>query len=389
MAAKYLAGPAALLALAFATNAGAAERPSLDYADMANWVCHPDKPGSCLSDLTATIIEADGSQRSRPLQRAATPAVDCFYVYPTVSEAPGVSAPAGVTEAERRAARQQLEQFASVCRLYAPAYRQITVEVMKRGMRGEAVAGVPEAAKMAARDVEDAWTRYLATDNQGRGVILIGHSQGAGLLADLIRRRIEGAPARARLVSAILPGTWIIAPKGTDVGGDFKSTPACRSADQTGCVITYNAVRAERPIPAEMAPKFEADEPICTNPTALAGGVGVTRPFLSTSAETIIPDFTAPQSPWTTTTAKIDTPFVTLPVLYTAECRSDRHGVYLAIQATRAESDQRTGALAGDIVFDGKTDPTMGLHLIDLNIVGGDLTAIAARQAAAWTAGRR
>ena len=38
-----------------------------DYADMANWLCHPDKaPDACAIDLTATAIAADGSTQVLP-----------------------------------------------------------------------------------------------------------------------------------------------------------------------------------------------------------------------------------------------------------------------------------------------------------------------------------
>jgi len=50
------------------------------------WLCRPGLAHNpCLSSMTTTAIDAHGHrtvQRSRP---AAQPAIDCFYVYPTVS----------------------------------------------------------------------------------------------------------------------------------------------------------------------------------------------------------------------------------------------------------------------------------------------------------------
>jgi len=40
-------------------------------------------------------------------------------------------------------------------------------------------------------DVRDAWHHYLEHDNQGRGVVLVGHSQGSFILAELIRQEID------------------------------------------------------------------------------------------------------------------------------------------------------------------------------------------------------
>ena len=36
-------------------------------------------------------------------------------------------------------------------------------------------------------DVLDAWREYLARDNRGRGVVLLGHSQGTRMLRQLLR----------------------------------------------------------------------------------------------------------------------------------------------------------------------------------------------------------
>ena len=61
----------------------------------------------------------------------------------------------------------QAAQFERVCRVYAPMYRQVTS------------AHGTEGRELAYHDVRAAWRDYLAHDNDGRGVVLIGHSQGA------------------------------------------------------------------------------------------------------------------------------------------------------------------------------------------------------------------
>ena len=42
---------------------------------------------------------------------------------------------------------------------------------------------------LAYNDVLDAWNYYLKNDNGGRGVVLVGHSQGSGVLTQLITQR--------------------------------------------------------------------------------------------------------------------------------------------------------------------------------------------------------
>ena len=129
--------------------------------------------------------------------------IDCFYVYPTVSTDPTPNSDMIVDAAELNVVRQQFARFASACRPYAPLYRQVTLA----GLRARLAAGSAGAALAQGRaydDVRDAWDDYLEHDNQGRGFVLVGHSQGSYILAELIRREIDGKPVQARMVSAIL-----------------------------------------------------------------------------------------------------------------------------------------------------------------------------------------
>jgi len=58
---------------------------SATYQDPRMWICRPDLPNdACRGDLTATEIRLDGTRTIVPQHSAAAPAVDCFYVYPTV-----------------------------------------------------------------------------------------------------------------------------------------------------------------------------------------------------------------------------------------------------------------------------------------------------------------
>ena len=100
----------------------------------------------------------------------------------------------------------------------------------------------PEAGGCKAdADINSAWHDYLLHDNNGRGVILLGHSQGSGQIIRLLSQEVEKSPAeRARLIAAYIPGGNLLVPIGKDVGGDLKSTPLCRKSTQTGCVVAYS-----------------------------------------------------------------------------------------------------------------------------------------------------
>ena len=76
-----------------------------------------------------------------------------------------------------------------------------------------------------------AWRNYIATKNNGRPFVLIGHSQGSLMLQMLIAREIETNPAvAARMKLAIMPGFNVLVPQGKLVGGTFKKTPLCSRA---------------------------------------------------------------------------------------------------------------------------------------------------------------
>src|SRR5690606_11858892 len=157
------------------------------------------------------------------------------------------------------------------CKVYAPMYRQITVPALRARMTGQPME---MDATMNYRDVLAAWNHYLEHENDGRGVVLVGHSQGAGLLSRLIASEIDGKPVQDRLVSAILSGTSVQVPKGEVVGGSFKEIPLCETADQTGCVITFSTYRDR--IPPESGAMFGRNVgnnvAACTNPANLKGG---------------------------------------------------------------------------------------------------------------------
>ena len=202
------------------------------------WLCKPGlAKNPCLAPLTTTVIKADGPAGVERPRRARRPEIDCFYVYPTVSGQPTINANREIEAEQGAVARQQASRFSQVCRPYAPVYRQLTIAAIGRP-EGISLAG----ARRAYRDVRDAWREYLRRHNRGRGVVLIGHSQGTYMLRTLIRRELDRRPkVRRRLVSALLIGGNVLVRKGRAAGGDFENVPACSTARQTGCVIAYSA----------------------------------------------------------------------------------------------------------------------------------------------------
>ena len=181
-------------------------------------------------------MEAIGSTTVEPGKPAANPPIDCFYVYPTVSRQKGVNANLTIDPEERAVARAQAAQFSRVCNVYAPMYPQITQTALSNPSSINA-----GAALTAYQGVRSAYRDYMAHYNHGRGVVFIGHSQGALMLMTLLRGDVDPAPAvRSLMVSALLIG-------GNVGDGDFSNIPACASIAQTGCVVAYSSFSSTPP----------------------------------------------------------------------------------------------------------------------------------------------
>ena len=227
----------------------------------------------------------------------------------------------------------------------------------------------------AYADVRDAWREYLRKYNKGRGVVLLGHSQGSYLLRPLIANEIDRRPAvRRRLISAVLLGGNVLVRTGRDAGGDFRNVRACRAAGQVGCVIALSTFDGPVPADARFGRTTEPGrEVLCTNPGSLRGGSAPITPVYPTApfapGSTIALGISLLGQPPVTAT----TPWVAYPRAYRAACSS----------ADGADVLQIT-PVDGSPALNAVPDPGWGLHLTDANIALGQLTDIVRRQATAW-----
>jgi Protein of unknown function (DUF3089) len=352
-----------------------------DYGKAETWLCRPGRHDACDVDLTTTVISANGKVARETWAANPKAPIDCFYVYPTVSLDPTPNSDMTAGEEELSVVRVQAARFGSQCRVYAPLYRQVTLVALRAVLAGRAAAA---DWRLAYSDVLDAWNYYLQHDNQGRGVVLIGHSQGSGVLTELIKHEIDGKPIQKQLISALLLGTNLPVPREKDVGGAFQQVPLCRDSKQIGCVITYVSFRSNAPPPANSRFAKVAGEGMiagCANPAALKGGSGELHAYLSTRGSGTS---AAPVGPWIKDAPAIDTPFVSVPGMLSAECVSNEKGSYLAVAVKGDPADPRTDEITGDVVREGKVLPEWGLHLIDVNLSIGNLIDIVRDQAKAY-----
>ncbi len=357
-----------------------------DYSNSENWLCRPGRQDACAVDLSTTVISANGKLTRETWAANPNAPIDCFYVYPTVSTDPTGNSDMVPGPEEKGVVRVQFARFASKCRVYAPIYRQVTLTALRAGIAG---TPIPVNRALAYNDVLDAWNFYLEHDNKGRGVVLIGHSQGSIVLTQLIKSEIDGHPVQSRIISALLLGTSLPVPKGKDVGGAFQHMPLCRAATQTGCVITYASFRATAPPPASSHFGKVAGEGMisgCTNPAALAGGSGELHAYLGSKGSGVVANAEAEPKPWVKPAQPITTPFVSLPGLLTAECVANENGSYLAVSLHGDPAGPRASDITGDVVVNGQVMADWGLHLIDVNLAMGNLIDIVDQQSKAYLA---
>ncbi|MEE2897946.1 MAG: DUF3089 domain-containing protein [Gemmatimonadota bacterium] len=349
-----------------------------DYSDPASWLCLPGHDDACTLDLTATVVAADGSLTTEAWSAAEDAPIDCFYVYPTVSrdQTPDSDMMAG--PGENGVVRSQLARFASKCRVYTPLYRQVTIA----GLQVAIANGVIEwDANVGYGDVVDAWHYYLEHYNDGRGVILMGHSQGTGVLVNMIAAEIDGRPVQDRMISAILLGNTVTVPEGEDVGGSFDHIPLCRSADQIGCVITYMSFRSTVPPQDSFFGVAEGEGMVaaCTNPAALGGGAGELEAYFGRSIVGLPSTIQ-----WTEPAKTIETEFVKTPGLVRGECVQKNGYSYLEVTVQGDPADARTDDIPGDLVFGGTPGGLWGLHLVDVSLSMGNLVDIVDTQMKAY-----
>jgi hypothetical protein len=348
------------------------------------WLCLPSKtPNPCHESNETTITEQDGSTTVEDTAFPKKPPLDCFYVYPTVSGQSTINADKSIDPEQIAIARYQAARFSNDCRVFAPVYRQLTLAaIFTTSSEGQA-----DAIRLAYSDVRAAWRDYLANYNHGRPFVLIGHSQGAGMLTGLLRKQIEPhAKVVDRMVSALLLGGNVTTKRGSDTRGSFRQVPVCTEPKQFGCVIAFSTFNETPPDDTKFGratsrfadvfgtPSGPDQEVVCTNPADLTGTEGSvpihsmlrSEPFPGALGAGLLilyggPPPTAP------------TPWLVPQDRYTAECVTANEAHVLMVSPVGASNPLHPSP-----------DATWGLHLGDVNLPLGDLVSLVKRQGKAY-----
>ena len=371
-----IAGGLVLALCALAAPSALAKKPK-KVRDTTTWLCKPGIPDNpCEPGFDTTLVspsgQITGTQSVKPDRKRS---FDCFYVYPTVSDDKGTNSDLSIDPEERSIALYQAARYSLHCRVFAPMYRQLTLS---------AIGGTPpaDAAQIAYNDVQAAWSTYLRKYNRGRGVVLIGHSQGSFMLRELIHRVIDPKKkVRKQLISAILLGGNVTVASGRTVGGDFKKVPGCTKPTQFGCVVAFSTFNAPVPPDSKFGRPASFATPdlpttgdvLCTNPAALGGGSALltsvfpTQPFAPGTTIGLATQLVGQPTPSGATTPWFQAQ------AYTGACDSSNGAHVLQISP-----------VAGAPTLHPIPDATWGLHLVDANIALGNLTDDVASQAKAW-----
>ena len=87
------------------------------------------RPDPCTPGLSTTVYNAPLTRAIRVEHRppGRNPPIDCFYVYPTVSDETTANSDLTIQDTERSIALYQVSRYSQECRVYAPMYRQVTL----------------------------------------------------------------------------------------------------------------------------------------------------------------------------------------------------------------------------------------------------------------------
>jgi hypothetical protein len=373
-----------LLILGSAFGALATAAPA--QADV-EWLCRPGvEPNPCHESLATTVYSDSGQASVDDPPLPANPPIDCFYVYPTVSEQPGTNANKDKDPQLNEIARYQAARYSQQCRVYAPVYRQLTLLSINAATAEQRAEG----GKLAYGDVREAWRDYLAHHNHGRGFVLIGHSQGTRMLRQLIREEVDPKPeVRRRLVSAILLGGNVLVRKGQKIGGDFRNIPACTAPGQPRCVMAWSTFNDPPPDNSRFGRSPPTDptgagfpagpdyEVLCTNPASLGANERKalttylrSEPFPGVLGALLVEMYGGPPP-------TAPTPWLQPSEHYSGRCEQSAGANVLMLKS-----------IGNARKLNPAPDSSWGLHLADANIALGELVDEVRKAGAKYVLGR-
>jgi hypothetical protein len=196
-----------------------------NYASFDYWAAHPWKKDP--SDSLPKVLQ---SEKNDSL-------ADVFFIHPTTYTGDrdlwyaDINDPLLNAKTDYSSILYQASVFNQHCRVFTPRYRQAHFSAFFT-TNTETKA----AFDTAYSDVSSAFEAFLENFNQGRPLIIAGHSQGALMAERLLKEYFDGKPLQQQLVAAYIVG-WPI-PQNT-----FQQIPVCTDSLQTGCFCGWRTLR--------------------------------------------------------------------------------------------------------------------------------------------------
>lgn len=192
-----------------------------DYTNEKNWIALP-----WLHDVADSIPANCSVPQNQNNAKA-----DVFYVHPTLY-ASGSKWNADVSDKKVNKKNEfsvlhQASAFNAAGRVYAPRYRQAVLKAFFDEVKGK------PALDLAYSDVKKAFEQYLKFWNEGRPIILVGHSQGARHVVQLLKDFFDGTELQGKLIAAYPIGIPF-------QKEDLKNLSVSNDERQTGCYVTWN-----------------------------------------------------------------------------------------------------------------------------------------------------
>jgi hypothetical protein len=175
--------------------------------------------------------------------------VDVFFIHPT-TDVTGFKGNADINskfinkQTDNFPIKFQASVFNESCKVYAPRYRQA---VLNNFFKKDAESA-KEAFDTAYQDVKTAFEYYLKNNNNGRPIIIAGHSQGSMHAQRLLQEFFDGKPLQKQLVEAYIIGFPTYETK-------FQFLKVSERADTFGGYISYSTFGQDSKI-ATVAPEY-------------------------------------------------------------------------------------------------------------------------------------
>jgi pimeloyl-ACP methyl ester carboxylesterase len=263
---------------------------SADYNRSEMWLARPGMGPDDPTQFSPRLASGTALAAARAGADDAQAAI--FFVHPTsYTENTRWNAPLidPATDERTRPFLQGLASpFAEAGDIWAPRYRQATV-----GAFLDDSADAERAIDLAYADVAAAFDRFVEIADPSAPLVLVGHSQGALHLLNLLHELGDRKEVVDRIAVAYLIG-WPIS-----VTRDLPELPlpACRSPRQAGCIVSYSTF-AEPADPSQLLEAYRSSRALdgrlrgdsailCSNP--LTGRVGGSAPAQA-NLGTLVPD---------------------------------------------------------------------------------------------------